>query len=73
MDTDKTSLTIAKNLKKIREDLGMSQEELANIAGLHRTYISMIERSEKNITVLCLGKIANALNVDIIELLHETV
>lgn len=73
MDKDKTTLAIARNLKKIRETAGLSQENLANLAGLHRTYISMIERGEKNVTVVCLEKIANALNVEITQLIYETI
>lgn len=73
MDKNKTSLTIARNLRRIREDAGLSQNKLADIAGLHRTYISMIERSKKNVTVLCLEKIANALNVEITDFFHETI
>ena len=53
----------ARMIKKI------SQEELAHRAGLHRTYIGMIERAEKNITLCNIAKIANGLNVEIKELL----
>lgn len=52
--------------------LKISQEELADRAGLHRTYIGMIERAEKNITLINIEKIANALSVDIIELLKHS-
>lgn len=48
-----------------RKKLGLSQEELANRAGVHRTYIGMIERAEKNITLKNIEKIAKALNVSI--------
>ena len=44
---------------------------MAAKAGLHRTYIGMIERSEKNITLLNLEKIAIALNIDITKLLKR--
>ncbi|AFY48543.1 putative transcription factor, MBF1 like protein [Nostoc sp. PCC 7524] len=44
---------------------GLSQEELAEKAGLHRTYIGMIERAEKNITLINIGKIAKALDITI--------
>ncbi|MFN7489080.1 MAG: helix-turn-helix domain-containing protein [Bacteroidota bacterium] len=47
-----------------RKDLGLSQEELADKAGLHRTYIGMIERAEKNITLTNIEKIAKALGVE---------
>ena len=48
-----------------RKKLGLSQEELANRAGVHRTYIGMIERAEKNITLKNIERIAKALNVSI--------
>lgn len=51
--------------RKVREErtkLGLSQEELAFRAGVHRTYIGMIERAEKNITLENIEKIAKALN-----------
>jgi transcriptional regulator with XRE-family HTH domain len=48
-----------------------SQEQLADLAGLHRTYIGMIERAEKNITLENIGKIAKALNMKIADLLQN--
>jgi transcriptional regulator with XRE-family HTH domain len=52
-----------------REAIGISQEELGFLAGLHRTYIGSVERGERNITVLSLGKIAEALQIQPHELL----
>lgn len=54
--------------KKVRNErikLGLSQEELASRADVHRTYIGMIERAEKNITLENIEKICNALNLKI--------
>ena len=51
------------NLKKLREEQGFSQESFADHCGLHRTYISGIERGVRNPTVLILDKIAKALKV----------
>lgn len=51
---------------------GLSQEELAAKSGLHRTYIGMIERAEKNITLINIEKIARGLGIDLDELLKET-
>ena len=54
--------------QKVREErvrLGLSQEDLAARAGVHRTYIGMIERAEKNITLESIEKIATALNIRI--------
>jgi len=57
--------------KKVREErkkLGYSQEVLAEKAGVHRTYIGMIERGEKNITLANIQKVSKALKVKISEL-----
>lgn len=50
---------------------GLSQEELALRAGVHRTYVGMIERAEKNITLENIGKISFALNVSISDLFKD--
>jgi transcriptional regulator with XRE-family HTH domain len=58
--------TLEKFGEKVREErhrLGLSQEELASRAGVHRTYIGMIERAEKNITLENIEKIAKALEI----------
>ncbi|NEP58173.1 MAG: BglI family type II restriction endonuclease [Symploca sp. SIO2G7] len=51
---------VASNLKKLRKELGISQEDLAEKCGLHRTYVGAIERSERNITLQPLSKISFA-------------
>ena len=51
-----------------RKELKLSQEQLAEEAGLHRTYIGMIERAEKNVTLVNIEKIAKALKISISEL-----
>jgi len=56
------------NIRRIREERGLSQEELAALAGLHRAYVGQIERGEKNIGLKNLEKIAKALCVDIRDL-----
>jgi len=56
---------------KVREERlkrDLSQEELAEKAGVHRTYIGMIERAEKNITLSNIEKIALALGIEISQL-----
>ena len=57
--------------QRVREErliLGLSQEQLASEAGLHRTYIGMIERAEKNLTLVNIDKIAKALGLPIRDL-----
>lgn len=56
--------TFATNLKKYRIQQGYSQEKLAELAGLHRTYISAIEREQRNISIENIEKISIALNLD---------
>lgn len=59
------------NVKQLRQDLGISQEELAFDCGLHRTYISGVERGVRNPTVMVLEKVAKALKVSSARLLEE--
>ena len=57
-----------KKVREVRVKRGLSQEALADIANVHRTYIGMVERAEKNITLLNIQKLAKALKIDIREL-----
>ena len=57
-------------VRELRKERGISQEELSFKADLHRTYIGMIERGEKNITLVNIEKIANALELSINDLLN---
>lgn len=59
----------AHNVRTRRLELGVSQEALAEAAGVHRTYIGMIERGEKNVTIYNIERIAMALNLDAASLL----
>lgn len=52
-------------LQKIRKEKGVSQEKLAELSGLHRTYISSLERGSRNPTLTTMYAIACALNVEI--------
>lgn len=55
---------VAQNLRRIRRERGLSQEELADLAGLNRNYVGMIEREENAPTVDALEQLSEALNVD---------
>ena len=50
------------NVRIRRETLGISQEELADLAGLHRTYVGSVERGERNISLQNILRLAAALN-----------
>lgn len=70
MKADSTPLreVVAKNVRLIRNNLGISQEQLADSAGLHRTYIGAVERAQTNVSVDNLEKIARALKVEAAQL-----
>ncbi len=60
-----------KNVKKYRQELGISQEELADRSNLHRTYISAIECFRRSIALENIQRIANALEVETYKLFLE--
>lgn len=66
-----TMITFGRNVQVARQALGISQEELAFRAGLHRTYIGMVERAERSISLQNAKKIADALNVKLDNLLNN--
>lgn len=61
----------AQNLKHYRNKLGFSQEKFAEECGLHRTYISDLECSRRNVSLMNIQKIAQALNIQPYKLLME--
>ena len=65
------SILVGKNIRKYRKKIGLSQEELAEKSGLHRTYIGGVERGERNITLDSLQNIADALEVAPVILITE--
>ncbi len=71
MDNREILIKFGHRVREIRKEKNLSQEELSFKADLHRTYIGMIERAEKNITLVNIEKIAKALNVDIKELFND--
>ncbi len=69
--TPKIRKIFARNLREVRVKQGLSQEELADIAGLHRTYVGSVERGERNISIDNMGRLASALNINIQDLLND--
>ena len=63
--------TIGKRIRNYRLSLGLSQEQLAELAGCHPTYIGQIERGEKNATIESIEKISSALNLPLSQLFEK--
>lgn len=61
-----------KNIRKYRNEKGISQEKLAELSGLHRTYISDIERFQRSISLENIQRLADALNIEVYKLFLES-
>lgn len=68
---DNILMTFGKAVRKLRSDRGISQEEFAELCGLHRTYISDVELGKRNVSLENIGRIAEALNMPLSELFAE--
>ena len=64
---------ISANLSRMRKARGLSQEQLAELAEFHRTYVSQLERCVTNISIDGLERLAQALEVDVVDLLKKAV
>jgi transcriptional regulator with XRE-family HTH domain len=64
-------MALARNLRRIRASQGLSQEALADLAGLHRTFVGSVEREERNISIDNVARLASALRVTAADLLSE--
>lgn len=62
----------ARNIRSLRMKEGLSQEALAELANLHRTYVGSIERGERNVSLENIQKLARALNVHPADLLRDS-
>jgi len=60
---------LAENIRRLRHERGLSQEDLADLCGLHRTYVGSVERGERNVTLSSLELLARALAVSVVDLL----
>jgi transcriptional regulator with XRE-family HTH domain len=69
MPKDNLKKVLSHNLRLYREEIGISQEELADQCGVHRTYIGSVERCERNVTLATLERFARALQIGVPELL----
>lgn len=66
------TVRFGKRLREVREEADISQEKLADLAGLHRTYVSSVERGKNNISLLNIERLAQALGVTMGELMPDT-
>lgn len=64
MHDDEVLGEFGRRIRRTRQEAGLSQEELAHRAGLHRTYIGSVERGERNIGLLNIAMLATVLQVD---------
>lgn len=63
---------LAENIRSYRHSKGLSQEEMAEKCGLHRTYIGSVERGERNVTLSTLEVLASTLGVSVPQLLSKS-
>jgi transcriptional regulator with XRE-family HTH domain len=71
VDNDQVLRAVGRQMQRLRKTAGLSQDELANQVELHRNYIGLIERGERNPTLLNLAKIAHALGVPLATLFED--
>jgi transcriptional regulator with XRE-family HTH domain len=67
-ESDSARIVLARNVRKLRAERSLTQEALADLAGVHRNYLGGVERCERNVGIDNLEKLARALSVGIAEL-----
>ncbi|ART03427.1 helix-turn-helix domain-containing protein [Klebsiella pasteurii] len=70
-DFSNIKTVLSENIKRYRNKNNLSQEDLAELSGLHRTYIGSVERKERNVTLSTLIFIASALKTSVPDLLRK--
>lgn len=70
-ETHKARKIFAQNLRQVRLARGLSQEALADLAGLHRTYVGSVERGERNISLDNIERLSTALKIELGSLLGK--
>jgi transcriptional regulator with XRE-family HTH domain len=63
--------TLGRNLRRYREQRGLSQEDFADLVGVHRTYMGGVERGERNLTLRSVERLAAVIEVDPLDLLRS--
>lgn len=64
-------IVVGRNIRRLRRERGLSQEDLADEIGVHRTYMGGVERGERNLTLRSLERLAERLGVSPLSLLEE--
>jgi len=65
-------IVVGRNIRRLRRERGLSQEDLADEIGVHRTYMGGVERGERNLTLRSLERLAERLGVSPLSLLEES-
>lgn len=65
-------IVVGRNIRRLRRERGLSQEDLADEIGVHRTYMGGVERGERNLTLRSLERLAGRLGVSPLSLLEES-
>jgi transcriptional regulator with XRE-family HTH domain len=68
-DSSDVLVRFGERLREVRQGAGVSQEKLAELAGLHRTYVSSVERGLRNVSLLNIDTLARALGVALADLM----
>ena len=64
-------IVVGRNIRRLRRERGLSQEDLADEIGVHRTYMGGVERGERNLTLRSLERLAESLGVSPLSLLED--